>query len=179
MLQRARQVLRASDHRFRYGIIDAQFIPFPDESFDAVIANQMLYHVPDRERALSEIGRVLRPGGQLYAATVGHDHLRELREMMAKVGVDASAIDAASEFGLENGEAQLSPYFERVTLSWCEDALIVPETEPLVAYALSTNCAKALRQHLGEFVKLVEGELAAKGAIHLRKDSGLYLAEKA
>ena len=97
---------------------------------------------------------------------------------MAEVGVDASAIDAASEFGLENGISQLSRYFDRVTLHRYEDALVVTEVKPLVAYALSTICSTALRQHLGEFVNLVEPGLTSKGAIRLRKDSGIFEAVK-
>ena len=178
ILHKAWQNFRTSHHHFEYGIVDAQFIPFRDESFNAIIANQMLYHVPKRGKALSEIWRVLRPEGHLYAATIGHDYLQGLREMIAKVGVDASAIDAASEFGLENGISQLSQYFDRVTLHRYEDALVVTEVKPLVTYALSTLCSAALRQHLGEFVNLVEQELTSKGAIHMRKDSGLFEAVK-
>ncbi len=55
--------------RFAFRLADAQKLPFEDGAFDAVIANHMLYHVPDRPRAFSEIARVLRDGGTLYAAT--------------------------------------------------------------------------------------------------------------
>ena len=50
---------------------DAQALPFEGAGFDAVIANHMLYHVPDRPRAFAEVRRVLKPGGKLYAATNG------------------------------------------------------------------------------------------------------------
>jgi SAM-dependent methyltransferase len=48
---------------------DATRMPFPDGSFDRVIAAEVLEHIPDDQRALREIARVLRPGGQL-AVTV-------------------------------------------------------------------------------------------------------------
>jgi SAM-dependent methyltransferase len=38
-------------------------IPFPDESFDLVISNQVLEHVPDLDVVLAEMRRVLKPGG--------------------------------------------------------------------------------------------------------------------
>jgi ubiquinone/menaquinone biosynthesis C-methylase UbiE len=44
---------------------DAMELPFPDNSFDAAIAIESIFHMPDRERVFSEIRRVLRPGGRL------------------------------------------------------------------------------------------------------------------
>lgn len=42
-------------------------IPFPDSSFDVVVNNQVLEHVEDLDRALSEIARVLKPGGRVLS----------------------------------------------------------------------------------------------------------------
>ncbi|GGY02616.1 SAM-dependent methyltransferase [Streptomyces hiroshimensis] len=48
---------------FRYA--DAMQLPFEDNSFDAVIAIESVFHMPDREQVFREIRRVLRPGGRL------------------------------------------------------------------------------------------------------------------
>jgi SAM-dependent methyltransferase len=48
---------------------DALRLPFPSESFDRVIAAEVLEHIPDDSGAVSELARVLRPGGTL-AVTV-------------------------------------------------------------------------------------------------------------
>ncbi|MBN8595257.1 MAG: class I SAM-dependent methyltransferase [Anaerolineae bacterium] len=38
-------------------------LPFPDQTFDLIISNSFLHHLPNVQMALSEAGRVLRPGG--------------------------------------------------------------------------------------------------------------------
>lgn len=48
---------------------DAQTLPFDDGEFDIVVSNLGVCHVPDQPRALSEVRRVLRPGGR-FAMTV-------------------------------------------------------------------------------------------------------------
>jgi ubiquinone/menaquinone biosynthesis C-methylase UbiE len=48
---------------------DAGELPFDDASFDTVLCNFGMMHLPDQPRALSEIGRVLRPGGNFLMAT--------------------------------------------------------------------------------------------------------------
>jgi SAM-dependent methyltransferase len=47
---------------FRQG--DATELPFPDNSFDAVVCGYGIMHVPDPEKAMQEMLRVLRPGGR-------------------------------------------------------------------------------------------------------------------
>jgi ubiquinone/menaquinone biosynthesis C-methylase UbiE len=50
---------------------DAQALPFPDASFDTVVCTFALCAIPDEPRAVSEMSRVLRPGGLLLLA----DHI--------------------------------------------------------------------------------------------------------
>lgn len=47
----------------RFEVADAYRLPFPDGSFDAVFANAVMWHLREPLRALTEVRRVLRPGG--------------------------------------------------------------------------------------------------------------------
>jgi ubiquinone/menaquinone biosynthesis C-methylase UbiE len=177
MVHQAHLNLCHSPHPFEFAVLDAQAIPFPGEKFDAVIANHMLYHVPDRAQALSEIERVLRPGGCLVASTVGEAHLRELKALVSRFDPDeASESSAANPFTLENGGAQLSPWFSDVTIRRYEDALEVTEVASLIEYVLSESTRMTGDQHL-QFAEHVEQEMAAQGGvIHITKDSGIFEA---
>ena len=88
---------------------DVQELAFEDASFDCAVAAWMLYHVPDLDRGLSELARVLRPGGRLVAATNSIDNMHELWSL---VGRDRRTEDV--RFFAENGEEPLRRHFPSV-----------------------------------------------------------------
>jgi len=123
------------DGSYRYAVVDAATLPFAAGEFDAVTANHMLYHVPDRRRALREIRRVLVPGGHLFAATNGDDNMRGLFDLLESV--HGGPIARGSDFRLANGREQLADVFASVTRVDYDDGLRVTDPEAVVAYALS------------------------------------------
>jgi ubiquinone/menaquinone biosynthesis C-methylase UbiE len=178
MLQQGRDKLSPHPRDFEWLVADAQAIPFEDASFDAVIANSMLYHVPDRPRALSEIHRVLRPGGRLFATTNGENHMREARELLQSIDPNANVTTAADEFGLQNGFDQLAPFFSKVTLHRYEDGLVVTEGEPLVAYILSTKRSALVNESPDELARLIHECIQQDGTLYITKEGGMFEAQK-
>jgi len=65
MLEIARRRARESGIEADLRVGDAQHLPFPDASFDTVVATLALCTIPDDRRAVIEAARVLRPGGRL------------------------------------------------------------------------------------------------------------------
>lgn len=175
MVQQARRNLR--DHRpSKFAIVDAQEISFPSERFDAVIANHLLYHVPDVAKALCEMRRVLKPGGSFYASTIGDAHMEELWTLVDRF--DPELVEPTDfSFTLESGAARLSPWFSRVALRRYKDALEVSKVSPLVAYVLShSDMTKAQRSR---FARMVAQEMSSQGgAIQISKDSGVFAASR-
>jgi SAM-dependent methyltransferase len=154
---------------------DAQALPFGCEHFDAVIANHMLYHVPDLPRALAEIRRVLRPSGKLYAATNGEVHLREYFQLVADfLGTERHS--PQMQFTLENGAPQLARAFAQVQRFDFDDALVVTETEPLVAYAMSGMLGKEMTGRENALRDFVAHRIAREGAMRITKAAGLFIA---
>ncbi|MFP6643544.1 MAG: class I SAM-dependent methyltransferase [Candidatus Latescibacterota bacterium] len=137
MVAEARACLGQHD-RFRFLTADSQHLPFPDNHFDGLPSCHMLYHVPDRARAIAEFRRVTRPGARLLVATNGNSHLKEFWEIIGRVTGSPPKMSASHNFGLENGGDQLAEHFRDVTLERFPDALVVPEVEPLVDYARSS-----------------------------------------
>jgi SAM-dependent methyltransferase len=179
MVQEARKNLGDQTHPFAFALIDAQMLPFPAQSFDAIIANHMLYHVPDRQKALAEIRRVLREGGRLYATTVGEKHMQELPELVARFDPSLARNYATetNEFTLESGAKQLSTYFSSVITYRQDNALHVPEADSLVDYVLSSSMLGIEEKRRVELKRFVEREMANNdGFIRITKDSGLFEA---
>jgi len=175
MLDSAWRNLVVTGRSYQFKEIDAQSIPFEDETFDAVIANFMLYHVPDRPKALNEIKRVLKPGGKLIAATAGDGHMKEMMDYLKQVHTDNVWMPYANPFTLENGLVQLQSVFPAVTLSRYEDNLIVTEVEPIMAYIRSSiRAADVSETELIKFQATLEKEFKEKGKIFIHKDSGLF-----
>jgi ubiquinone/menaquinone biosynthesis C-methylase UbiE len=118
MLDSAKTNLEDVGREFEFKNMDAQAIPYPDNTFDGVVANHMLYHVPDRAKALAETHRVLKPGGRLFAATNGRGSMHALWDMLNSVA-PSSADDfgrPAHLFSLESGEGELLEKFSTVTV---------------------------------------------------------------
>lgn len=177
MLQHAQEKLDPAPRQFAFRIVEAQNIPYPAESFHAVIANHMLYHVPDREKALSEIHRVLKPGGRAYFATVGENHMSELPAFVAKFDPQLTANHQAEkvDFTLENGAAQLGKWFSSVKLYRQENALRVTKVEPLVDYVLSSLKLGVGEDCKEEFARFVKNELESNyGELFINKENGMF-----
>jgi len=179
MLDRASERLRQHRDRFGFAQADAQSIPYADETFDAIIANHMLYHIPDRPKALAEMHRVLVRGGRLYATTVGQSHLRELYDLVFRVNAEGELKwwHEDNPFVLENGAEQLSPWFSDIEMRRYDDNLAITEIEPLVAYVMSSATGAALKgDRPAAFRALAQREISAHGEIRICKDSGMFLA---
>ena len=158
--------------RATYVVADAQELPFPAGSFDVVIANHMLYHVPDRPRAFAEIRRVLVPGGTFHASTNGRGHLAELVALIPGQS-EWSYVEA---FGLETGPQQLEPFFADVAVERLADALVVTEVEPVLAYIRSTSGYRG--DDLTSVKENVAAAIARDGAFHVTKSQGVISCRK-
>jgi ubiquinone/menaquinone biosynthesis C-methylase UbiE len=182
MLNDARNLLGDISEWFEYKIIDAQKIIYPNEYFDLIIANLMLYHIPNRKKALSEISRVLKSNGTFYTTTFGKSNMKEINDIVSNYDkrLDYSLEIFAKEFGLENGKSQLNDYFEDVKLIRYPDFLEVTETDPIISYVLSFGKNRKILEgeNLLDFKDYLNEILDNNGKIVVTKDTGMFVAKK-
>jgi ubiquinone/menaquinone biosynthesis C-methylase UbiE len=177
MLASTKHALGAMGENWNYHVVNAEDIPFDDGAFDMVIANHMLYHVKDKTRAFTEIFRVLKPGGRLYAATNGNAHMKESDELAGSCGMQAPSAMSHSSFTLQNGKAQLETFFPSVTLKTFEDGLKVTNTDAFMAYIKSF--AEAIPPEILQCIENKVKEIIARdGFFSITKESGLFIAER-
>lgn len=179
MLDAAWRNLVVTGRNFKYEQIDAQSIPYKNETFDIVIANHMLYHMPDLSKALAEIKRVLKKDAHFIATTVGESHMKEITDWLRRAGRDENFSPFTLPFTLENGTEQLGPFFSDVIVLRYEDDLHVTDVETVMAYIRSAIRASEVSEDELAKVKLdLEMELKENGRIFISKDSGLFKALK-
>ena len=179
MLDAAWRNLVVTGRAFQFKEMDAQSIPFEEETFDAVIANHMLYHVPDKVKALTDIKRVLKSGGRFVATTVGSGHMDEVNGRLQEISRGGFVRVAVVSFTLENGAEQLKPFFSGVSLSRYEDNLRVTELKPLIAYIRSMVSVSDLQEDkLETLTQEFRTSLEENGEVFVTKASGLFEAVK-
>jgi len=159
---------------------DAQDLPFPDAGFDRVVANHMLYHLPEPARGVAELARVVRDDGVVVAATNGSDHMRELWSIRAQV-FGTGEVDATIEaFGADTGFPILRRHFADVRWHRCPDGLRCTDPADVLAYVCSTPPGEdASAAQLDELRAAIGAAFAAgDGAMRITKDVGCFVCRR-
>jgi SAM-dependent methyltransferase len=142
---------------------DVQELPFADGAFDVVVANHMLYDVPDPARAAAEFARVLRPDGALMAATNGPRHLDTVADLSRR-GLGWSSLDFGDRrFGMSNGATILGTGFGSVEWQHHPSTMVCTDPDDVFAFIASSTAGQEASP---------EQRLALKGAIEERFRQG-------
>lgn len=127
---------------------DAQLLPYGDNTFDVVMANHMLFHVPDIDIAIAEFRRVMKPNGVLMATTNSLHTMPEFQVLFRRAIVLLGAPGAvpitppappSDLFALENGGRQLARHFYAVVRYDLPSTFVFPNIDPVIAYLESTR----------------------------------------
>ncbi len=177
MLRDARRNLPPADKRFSFACFDCHSFPSSLSAFDLIIANHVLFYCSDLTKVFRQIQKALKKGGHFLCSTYGKRHMIEISELVQEFDsrIVLSAEKLYEQFGLENGEALLEPYFSNVECIRYEDSIELDRAEPLIEYILSChgNQNQMLLERYHEFRSFVEKKTA--NGLHITKDAGIFL----
>ena len=162
---------------FTFQVFDCANIPYPDNTFDLVIANHVLFYADDLPKTLQELARVLRPGGRFICSSYSSRHMHEIRDLVQLFDshISLSQGQLYERFGLENGQSLLSPVFSSVRLLRYEDGLRITDPQPLIEYILSChgNQNQYLVNRYKEFQTFVKEQVG--NVFCVTKDAGIFV----
>lgn len=175
MVDTAKNKLHVFDN-IEYKVIDIQDIPFENNKFDIVIANMMLYHVPDLLKGLNEVQRVLKDSGTFYCATYGeHGIIEYLSKILCEYGVKDTI---NKNFTLQNGRELLEKNFSTVTKLEYKDSLAVTSVDDMVEYIYSLAGMTTLNQVPKDKVKEILLRNMVDGVLNVPKEYGMFVCKK-
>lgn len=186
---RSRGMLRAARENLDPGrvngflCLDGQSLPFPDGSFDAVIAIGVFDLIPNVSQAIRETARVVHPSGQLITSAGGRRHLKEMETLIQPFLPEGKAEllgGDEDQFGLENGAQMLSDAFQHVTRSDYQDRLVFRSIQPILDYVLSEDMImeSMTLQQLSRFLQHLKEHIAQQGQVDVSVQKGLFIARK-
>jgi SAM-dependent methyltransferase len=144
-------------------VADVQELPFGDGEFDVVAAGWLLYHVPDRARAIGEVARVLRGGGRFVTATLADENMSDLWDFIG------SPRERSLTFSTANGAAQLASSFDRVDAREAHGVVVFPTGDDMRQFV----AANMTRAHLAAAVPDFDAP------VPVRTHHTIFVAEKA
>jgi DNA-binding transcriptional MerR regulator/ubiquinone/menaquinone biosynthesis C-methylase UbiE len=176
MIRDVRRTIGADDIRFSYATFDCAEIPYPENTFDMVLANHLLFYCDDIPKVCREVHRVLKAGGTFLCSTYGSGHMKEISKLVQdfEPRIQLAADNLYERFGLENGEEILKQYFSDVTLFSYDDRIELDCPQPLIEYILSChgNQNQYLLNRYKDFKHFVQK--ATKDGFTITKDAGVF-----
>ncbi len=169
-----------AQYNFSYNTTDCCNIPYPDNSFDIVIANHVLFYCNPVTKAVNEIHRVLKSGGRLICSTYSSRHMQEINQLVSDFDsrIVLSADRLYTIFGLDNGCQLLNDDFKQIEKKIYKDSLIVDKAEPLIEYIMSChgNQNQYLLDRYSSFKNFVSDRLSRP--MHITKEAGIFVCTK-
>lgn len=167
---------------------DTQRLPLADDCCQRVMANHILYHVPDQIAALSEMARILAPGGRIVLVTNAADAGQVLEDAHEEA---AHELGLACPAGLEERFSLdhlhlVRSVFPGARVVVREDAFVFPDSAPALRY-YATGMIDRVEPlpvdggHRAKLLPLVKARLdaviAEKGELRVPKNSGCFVAD--
>lgn len=130
-------------------VADVQELPFGDGEFDCVFGGWVLYHVLDRERAIKECARVLRPGGRFVTATLADENMSDLWDFLG------TPRERSLGFSSSNGAEQLERCFTNVEAREANGVVVFATPDDMTQFVAATMARAHLAPTVPDFTEPV------------------------
>lgn len=175
MVHAAKNTL-GDQNNISYAVVNIEEIPYNNNCFDQVIANMMLYHVPDLNRGLSEVNRVLKKDGYFYCATYGENGIMPFIAGLLK---DYGIADTTNKnFTLQNGSSILGKHFSEIQRLDYEDSLAVTDINDILDYICSLSDMTSIAKLGRDTLKTVLEREMVNGILNIPKEYGMFICRK-
>lgn len=118
--------------KVNFQIADVEDLPFPDQSFNVVLAHLMLYHATSQQKALAEINRVLQPGGWVGISTFALENFHAMLQLAHEIDNRIPPYTVTFPFTEEKADRLLKEYFPNIKKYRFLSHLNITELEPLL-----------------------------------------------
>lgn len=164
--------------QFSLSNLNIMSTPFAANTFDRIVGNHMLYHVPDIAAGVQEVARVLKQDGIFFSATNGENHMRESIDLIGEYlpNLDDNT-RILRRFNLENGASFLERFFNSVEMVFREDGLKITETEPYINYVLSMWKTELAPEAVQKIHNRVQATIEKDGYFYIQKATGIFIAK--
>ncbi len=175
MISAARKTL-GQNNNISFETADIENLPYENGRFDIVVANMMLYHVPDLEKGLNEVTRVLSDGGRFYCATFGEKGIMTyIAGLLEVYGVK----DCTNKnFTLQNGYDILKKHFYEVKRFDYEDHLEVTDIDDMLEYISSMENMSSISNIDRTIIRNVLEKNTVNGILIIPKEYGTFVCKK-
>jgi len=139
LLNCAKQNLLSKFPHFEYEVTQLETLTFPDECFDVVVANHLLFFSKNADVILTEVSRVLKKGGRFYCSTIAEEHMKEIEELLRNYdkNINLGKAEKLENFGYKKAKLLLEEQFDQVEYEYYNDELVVHCTDDLLNYIYS------------------------------------------
>jgi len=179
MVEKAKSKINFDNIKFEVAEIDN--LPYPNDSFDLVMAHHVIYHAVDKDKAISELKRVVKSDGFVTITTNSEKHMLNVYTIAHSIDENFSMVRNIDGFTEEDADVILKKHFPNITKKIYEDMLEVNDLDVMIDYLKSTTEPRKmnLRDDFYEkYSNIVKHDIEEKGHFDILKRSPLFICKK-
>jgi len=178
MVEKARKKISGTHVEFQ--VADIENLKYSDNSYDIVMAHHVIYHAGDKDKALSELKRVVKDDGVVSITTNSEKHMLNVYDIGRNLDNNFPTDRIIDSFTEEIADKMLENKFKQVIKHVSEDLLKVTDLEIMIGYVKSgvePRNIKLADDFYDRYSEIVKKDIKEKGYFAIAKRSPLYICK--